>query len=128
MPVPSRNHINASNFDPAIKKVLFDLTDVDAGVTATASGTQATSYKINKAVTQVSTVATAADALLLPTAEAGTVLRVINGAAANSMGVFPGVGAAVNALSANAVFAIAANKMVEFVCVSPTQWYTNLTA
>lgn len=128
MPVPSRNHINASNFDPAVKKALLDLSDVDDGVTATASGTQANSYVINKGVTRVTTVTTAADSLVLPRAEPGTIIRVVNAAAANSMGVFPGLGAAVNALAANAVFAIAANKAVEFWCTSTTQWHTNLTA
>jgi hypothetical protein len=53
---------------------------------------------------------------------------VVNAAAANSMNVFPAVGEKINALAANAAFAVAANKVAVFYVTGPGQWHSLLTA
>lgn len=95
-----------------------------AGLTATASGVQGNSFPISADISQFTTVTTAADSAVLPVATAGAKYYVINGSA-NSMGVFPALGDKVNALSVNAVYALAAGKNVEFICPIALQWYTN---
>lgn len=100
----------------------------ESGLTAFAGGGQASGTPLQYGINRVTTVASAGDSALLPKANAGTVLIVINAAAANSMDVFPASGDAVNALSANTAFAIAANKTVIFCCAVDGTWNTNLTA
>jgi hypothetical protein len=53
---------------------------------------------------------------------------IINAAAANSMNVFPAVGDQINALGANAAFALAANKTVQLTCAIAGQWHAILSA
>jgi hypothetical protein len=106
----------------------FNLTTQSDNLTASSVQTQAGGLLLGSAINRVTTVTVAADALLLPPSVAGAFMIVINAAAANSMGVFPSVGDAVNALAANAVFAIAANKTVIFYCVTAGRWHTILTA
>lgn len=108
----------------------------DEAVTATPSPTQANAYQITAGITQVTTVATAGDSLKLPVTTSapgtpsggGLMVIVINGAAANSLNVFPQTGDTINALAANATYAIPANKTVIFFCGADGKWYTNLTA
>jgi ascorbate-specific PTS system EIIC-type component UlaA len=98
------------------------------GLTAFAGGGQAGALPLPSIMNKVTTVATAADSVLLPKAYAGMSVVVKNGAASNSMNVFPYLGDAVNALSANAAYAIAVTKTVEFVCFVDGTWDTILTA
>lgn len=96
-------------------------------ITATAAGTQSTSLQVSTAINRITTVVSIGDAVKLPVANAGMQLIIAN-ASANSMNVFPGVGDAVGALSANAAFAIAAGKTVEFFTANPGNWHTVLSA
>jgi hypothetical protein len=79
-------------------------------------------------IARITTVASAADSVALPAALKGRCVTVNNAAAANSMNVFPQVGDAINALGANAAFAMAANKSAEFTCAVAGQWHAVLTA
>jgi len=97
------------------------------GIAATASGTQSTSVLLGSAINRVTTVTTTADSVLLPLSTAGMQLIVTN-ATSNSMGIFPGVGDAVNALSANAVYALAAGKSAIFSCAVAGTWHAILSA
>lgn len=97
-------------------------------LTAHAGGGQGSATPLTAAINRVTTVATAADSVVLPASSAGLSLTVINAAAANSMNVFPASGEAINALSANTAFAIAAGKAVEFYCTNSGQWHTILSA
>ncbi len=94
------------------------------GVTAVAGGGQSAVSNITATVTRVTTVATAGDSLTLPKAAPGLRYKVINKAAANSMNVFPFLGDAINALGANAAFALAATKSVEFISCASGVWDT----
>lgn len=100
------------------------------GIVATAGGGQANAVQLSEGVNRVVTVATAADSVKLPpsTDAPGLTVVVVNAAAANSMNLFPNTGDKINALAANAAFAVAANKQVILVHTGGGQWHSNLTA
>jgi hypothetical protein len=97
------------------------------GVVAFAGGGQASATPLPSDINVVSTVATAADSVQLPTAEAGREVTVIN-ATANAAAVFPAVGDKINALSANASFSVAAGKSATFIGAAAGQWFCLLSA
>lgn len=97
-------------------------------LTAHAGGGQASAPPLPATYNRVTTVATAADSVLLPVSASGLDVVVINAAAANSMNVFPATGEAINALAANAAFAVAAGKTAHFYCVTAGQWHSVLSA
>lgn len=104
---------------------------VQNALTAKAGGGQASHTAATTLIlglNRVTTVATAADSVLLPAALAGMYLVVTNAAAANSMNVFPAVGDNVNALADDAAFAVAANKTALFFCAVDGTWNAVLTA
>lgn len=96
---------------------------VTAAITAFAGGGQASATQLNNIVNIVSTVATAADSVKLPLASAwaGRIL-VVKNTSANSMNLFPNTGDSINALSANAAFAVAAATSVMLVPDAATNW------
>ena len=96
-------------------------------ITAFAGGGQASATLLTGALNRVTTVATAADSVMLPVAKAGLKI-VVKNTAANSLNVFPSLGDAINALSANAAFALATVKSAEFYCMVDGTWDTNLSA
>jgi hypothetical protein len=96
-------------------------------VTAFAGGGQASATPLPAALNRVTTVATAGDSVMLPVAKAGLKV-VVKNTSANSLNVFPAVGDAINALSANAAYAIATVKSAEFYCMVDGTWDTNLSA
>lgn len=115
----------------------FSLTDA---ITAAAGGGQANAVTLTSAVNRVTVVATANDSVKLPPCRTGPVsavgggqpsntlgqmMYVINSDSADSMNVFPSTGGSINALSANAAYAVAANKTVGFVCIGNI-WYSLL--
>jgi hypothetical protein len=104
------------------------LASVAEGLTAKAGGGQSGATALTADINRVTTVATAADSVLLPTSDPGAEITVINAAAANSMNVFPQSGDAINALSANAAFAVAAGKTCTFFCTTAGVWHTQLSA
>jgi hypothetical protein len=97
-------------------------------ITAFAGGGQGSAVLLTAGINRVTTVGSAADSVKLPPALAGDIVVVINAAAANSMNVFPSTGDNINALAANAAFAMAANKQAIFVCAVNGTWNSNLTA
>jgi hypothetical protein len=97
------------------------------GLTALAGGAQAGTF-CGSRLNRFTTVASAGDSGQLPLAVPGRVCFVKNAAAANSMNVFPQTGDAINALAANASFAVAAGKSCEFYCALLGTWETNLSA
>jgi hypothetical protein len=125
------NRVNVVGF------VRYSVTDT---ITAFAGGGQTSAVLLTSAINRVSTVASGNDSVKLPLCRTGpdaavgagqpvnTIgqsMYVINAAAANSMNVFPSSGGSINALSADAAYAVAANKTVEFVCIGNI-WYSIL--
>jgi hypothetical protein len=101
---------------------------IDDSLTAFAGGGQASALPLNYRISRVTTVASAADSVVLPVGVPSMQMTVINAAASNSMNVFPATGDNINALGANTAFAVAANKAVIFTCTAVGQWHANLTA
>lgn len=98
------------------------------GLTALSGGGQPGATPLTSPICRVTTVAAAGDSVLLPASSPGSQVTVINAAAANSMNVFPATGDAINALSANAAFAVAANKVCIFTCAAAGKWNSLTTA
>lgn len=124
MSINPRRHVDPSDIGAAFAQ---DNSAV-SGLTAFAGGGQASALLLTRSINRVTTVGTAADSVKLPAAKAGMTVLVANAAAANSMNVFPSTGGVINALAANAAYAVAANKTVMFVCAVDGTWNTLLTA
>lgn len=97
-------------------------------ITAKAGGGQSASTPLTTVLNRVTTVATAADSVTLPVAVPGMQITVANAAATNSMNVFPNTGDAINALAANAAFAVAAGKTATFYTTAAGFWHSILSA
>ena len=97
-------------------------------ISASATQTQVAATAMTTTINRVTVVGTAGDAVKLPAAVAGKVVIVKNADAADAVGVFPASGDAINALSANAVYSLAALKGVLFFCAVAGTWDTILTA
>jgi hypothetical protein len=97
-------------------------------LTAHAGGGQAAALQLVQGINRVTVVATAGDSVKLPAAAAGVTVTVINADSTDSMNVFPFLGDAINALGANAAFALAAGKSVTFSAAGAGFFYGNLTA
>lgn len=106
----------------------FPTVSYTDNMTAHAGGGQGAATPITTAMARFVTVATAADSALLPTSAGGLQIVVINAHATNSMNVFPQTGDAINALGANAAFAVAAGKVATFYCTVAGKWHTILSA
>lgn len=128
---------NNSNKNMVFEVGFLRVSTTDS-ITALAGGAQA-GTALTSAFNRVTTVASANDSVQLPacrnsgaTAQntIGTVIYVVNAAAANSMNVYPQTGDFINALSVNSAYAVAANKTVEFICgtatISAGTWYSVL--
>jgi hypothetical protein len=120
-PLPTRVDLNDLGL------ITEGVGSVQNGIVARAGGGQSLATPLTATMNRVITVATAADSVLLPVARAGAFVVVVNSAAA-SMNVFPTTGGVINALSANAAFAMAANKTAYFFCVVDGIWNSILTA
>jgi hypothetical protein len=97
------------------------LNSAVAAITAHAGGGQGSATAITAQTTQVSTVATAGDSVILPASQAGLSYTVIN-TAANSCNVFPQTGDQINALGVNAAFALTGGQLVTFNCPVAGSW------
>lgn len=97
------------------------------GITATAGGTQGTSLQLGYVINRVTVVATIGDAVKLPPAAPGLQIVVAN-AAANSMNIFPNTGDAINALAANAAYALAGGKTATLYSAVGGFWHAVLSA
>lgn len=110
----------STGFDPTIG--LQTLASAD-GLVAAVAANQAGGTPITKLLNRFSTVAIAAQSGTLMASVKGLEITVINGGA-NSLNVFPAVGDAINALGANAAFAMAAGAINIFICTTAGQWFT----
>jgi hypothetical protein len=109
--------------------VLYPVLD---GLAAHAGGGQASAAPIAlpaSGTARFTTVATAGDSAILPSAPGGAYqpeVTVINAGAA-SMNVFPPVGSQINNAGANVAFAVAAGKTATFYSISGV-WHAQLSA
>lgn len=106
----------------------FPTVSYTNGITATAAGTQTTSVLLTTALNRVITVVTAGDGVKLPLAVAGMQVTVFNSHASNPLNVWPGVGDAINALAANAVYSMPPGKTATFFTTVGGFWHALLSA
>ena len=99
----------------------YILRSVGTAITA-AGTTQGTGTALTKQMNIVSTVASGANGVVLPTAVAGMVLTVTN-TTANSLVVYPATNGQINSLGANVGFTMGTTT-IQFIAPSTTQWYT----
>lgn len=97
-------------------------------ITASSTQTQLAATALTSKINRVVTVASANNAVKLPAATAGKEVTVINAHASNAIGVFPASGDTINALSQDAVYAMAAAKTAMFFCAVAGTWNSILTA
>lgn len=105
---------------------LLYLTNKD-GIVATPGGGQANAVLITTGIARVAVCATANDSVKLPAAIAGMKITVPNAGVA-SLNVFPNTGDQINALAANAAFAVPAGKLVTFYSAGAGIWHSLLSA
>jgi len=95
-----------------------------SGLTAFAGGGQASALALTATINRVTVCATAGDSVKLPAATAGVQVIVLNDGAA-SMDIFPQTGESIDALAANAAYALTpATGNVRFICASAGLWKT----
>lgn len=99
----------------------------NSALTANPGGGQANGVFLGWGMNEFTTVATAGDSATLPNYNNGLIIFVVN-ASANSMNIFPQAGGTINALGANAAYALAAGKAVILFQASNGKWYANLSA
>lgn len=99
-----------------------------SAITAFAGGGKASATPLTAVVNHVTTVATAADSVLLPAAVVGAEIVVINGAASNSMQVFGAGTDTINDVATGTGVAHAAGKTATYYCPVAGKWYRNLSA
>lgn len=97
-------------------------------IVAFAGGGQGSATLLTALLNRVTGVATAADSVKLPPSEVGLTIEVKNAHAANSLNLFPSTGEVINALAANAAFAVAAGKTVWATCHVAGTWDITLSA
>lgn len=97
-------------------------------ITAHSGGGQASATLLTAEINRVTTVAAAGDSVAMPVSAPGMSITVTNATATNSMNVYPQSGDAINALGANAAFAVAAGKTATLTCAVAGQWHAVLTA
>lgn len=97
---------------------------VVTGLTALAGGGQAGATALTGIFNNVTTVATAADSVLLPTAALGEV-RTVKNSGANELEVFPNTSDSINALAANTSVKLEPGEELTFRAISATVWETD---
>jgi hypothetical protein len=97
------------------------LAAVSGSVTADVGSAAGSGAMTNTAV-QVSTAASAGDAVTLPAAATGLVSMVCNGAAANAIDVFPAASDSINKETANVAIALAAGECMLCVAFDAIRW------
>lgn len=123
---PGFQLVDGSQLNSALNS---DSTSVQDGVIATASGTQANAYALLAEATRIATVATTADSVSLPFAQAG-MQRIIRNNGANSTTVYSPVGNnpatgttdTINGTAGATGVAVAAAATAWFICYTNGAW------
>ena len=121
----------ASQYSDALQRLgePFGRTSARSGITAVASGTISTAFQLDAMNNEVTTVASAGDAIKLPSAVPGMRVAVYNNQATNAMNVFPySASESINVLSGGTAYSQAAAKCVEYYCAAAGKWFANLSA
>jgi hypothetical protein len=96
-------------------------------LTALVSGGQTGAPLLPATFNRVTTVASAADSVMLPVAIAGSLVFVKN-TSANALAIFPSKGDLINAAAVDAVYSLATVKSAIFFCCVNGTWDAHLSA
>lgn len=99
------------------------VADHNTGITAFATGGQASATALTGEWNNITTCATAGDSVKLPAAVLGQVITVKNSGAA-TLAVFPATGDAINALAVNLSVDVAVSSELTFRAIDATTWET----
>jgi len=91
-------------------------------MTATPSGTQATSLLINAANVNITVVATAADGVKLPPAIAGMEISIVNSDAADAAQIFASGTDTINATAGSTGVSLASGAAIILRCIKTGNW------
>lgn len=105
---------------PTKTRIIYEY---QTGITAHAGGGQGSAWPLGPEINFISTVASAGDSAVLPSAGPGMRIVVFN-LGANAADVFPATGGAIDALGTNTAYSLAAGASREFWASSITQWYS----
>jgi hypothetical protein len=100
----------------------YNIRSVATGIVA-AGSTQGTATPLTKEINVVSTSASSATGVILPTAVAGMEITIIN-TSANLVFVYPGTSSFIDTQLVNVPNTLPAGNTLQVVAVSGTQWYT----
>jgi len=92
-----------------------------SGITAFATGGQASATQLTKDINRVSVCATGGDSVKLPAGVLGMEVVVVNDGAA-SCDVYPATGESIDALGTDAAFALINGTNARFICVATGTW------
>lgn len=106
-----------------VPTLLSEVGDNDTGITAFATGGQASATAMTARWNNVTTCATAGDSVKLMAAEDGAVQSVKNSGAA-TLAIFPATGDAINALAVNLSIDLPPGGEIEFHAIDATTWET----
>lgn len=109
--------------DGTVTKTGPDMIDVNTGITAFATGGQASATALTGQYNNVTTVASAGDSVKLLTAVTGLVQEVKN-SGATTLAVFPNTSDSINALAINLSIDILPGATKRFIAISATVWET----
>ena len=138
--VSSPNYVSVGTTGAPIHEVIDSLTNqrkfgdaagirtVTDSITAFAGGGKASATVLVSDINFVTTVATAADSVLLPGSKAGMVVYVVNNAAANAMQVFGAGTDTINGVATGTGVSQAAGKGAIYVCATAGVWIRILSA
>jgi len=109
--------------DGAVTKTGPDMIDANTGITAFATGGQASATALTGQYNNVTTVATAGDSVKLLTAVGGLVQEVKN-SGATTLAVFPNTSDSINALAVNLSIDLLPGATKRFIAISDTVFET----
>ena len=104
-----------------LNNISTTVESLGTGITAFATGGQASATQLTEYYSNVTVCATAGDSVKLPTALVTAVCIVKNNGAA-SLNVFPGTDDAINGLAANLAVAVPVGAEVKFTAINATTW------
>lgn len=107
-----------------IEATASNIQSLTTGLTAFATGGQASATALPSQFNEVTTAATAGDSVKLPAAVAGTVVIVKN-EGATSIDVFPTTGDTINDGAANAAVKLPVGGTATFTAINATNWETD---
>ncbi len=114
------HELGISKADLSTLRKILDFTKGVAGVAAFATGGQTSATRLNIHVNEISTVATTGDSVIMPPAEPGLTVTIINNGA-NACDVFPSVSDNLGA-GVDVAVSLAAGVKIRYDCYDTTNW------